>query len=554
MGLFRNLKIGVRLGSGFGIVLFLVLVLSAISIGSLKTLSALTVKLYKHPYTVSTAILRIDGNIVRMHRSMKDVALATDAAGIDKAAATVAQYEAQVYKDLDIIYERFLGDKAKVDEAKKLFHDWKPIRDEVIALMHAGARKEAGAITKEKGARHVKAINTSIVGFIDFAQGKADSFLKGAAAKREGALKQLFLCIGVTLVIGGVLAFFLTTGITGPLKAAVKVADRIAEGDLNQEIASGGRDETGMLLSAMKTMSDNLKRMIGELKTGSDTLVDSSSELTDISRKMSASAEAVSERSETVSAASEQMSHNMNSVASAIEQASTNISFVASAAEEMSATIGEISQNSERGRSIALDASQRAEQSSSRVGELGRAADEIGKVTEAISDISEQTNLLALNATIEAARAGEAGKGFAVVAGEIKALASQTAAATSEIRQKIEGIQSSTRLTIEDISGITAVIGDVNDMVSTIAAAVEEQAVTTREIAENVSQASLGMSEVTESVASSSRMADEVTQDIIGVNSSTGEMINNSSQVNTSSEVLEEISVTLKQLVNRFSV
>jgi methyl-accepting chemotaxis protein len=80
----------------------------------------------------------------------------------------------------------------------------------------------------------------------------------------------------------------------------------------------------------------------------------------------------------------------------------------------------------------------RTKRASENIDNLSKSAQEIGKVVETINDISEQTNLLALNATIEAARAGEAGKGFAVVAGEIKALASQTAEATLEIRQKLK--------------------------------------------------------------------------------------------------------------------
>ncbi len=110
------------------------------------------------------------------------------------------------------------------------------------------------------------------------------------------------------------------------------------------------------------------------------------------------------------------------------------------------------------------------------------AANEINKVTETINEIADQTNLLALNATIEAARAGEAGKGFAVVANEIKELAKQTTEATREIKQRIDGVQESSNKTISAINSITTTITNSSDVVSGMAAAVEEQAVTTQEI------------------------------------------------------------------------
>lgn len=370
-----------------------------------------------------------------------------------------------------------------------------------------------------------------------------------ASVKR---LAVLAICIGIIAIFGGILAASLITrGITGSVRRVLNFAGKLKTGDLSVRLPEGG-DEFGEMGTALNATCHILGGMIREIKSGSRTLVSSSSELTDISGQMASNSASVADKSNTVSAASEEMSTSMNSVAAAIEQAATNISLVAGATEEMKATIGEISRNSEKARSVAVSATSYASSSSDRVDELGKAADEIGRVTEAISEISEQINLLALNATIEAARAGDAGKGFSVVAGEIKALATQTADATSEIRERVEGIQSSTRQTVGDISHITSQIKDVNGMVATIATAVEEQAAATQEISTNISQASVGMTEVTGNVSQSSMVAGEVTREIVDVNGSAGEMNSNSRQVEKSAEVLVDLSGTMEQLVDRF--
>jgi methyl-accepting chemotaxis protein len=121
-------------------------------------------------------------------------------------------------------------------------------------------------------------------------------------------------------------------------------------------------------------------------------------------------------------------------------------------------------------------------------------------VVEVIKSIASQTNLLALNATIEAASAGEAGKGFAVVANEVKELAKQSAAATEDIRLKIEEIQNNTAQAVTAINEIASIVVEVNQINRTIASAVEEQSVTTNEISRNVSEAANGSTNISENI------------------------------------------------------
>jgi methyl-accepting chemotaxis protein len=158
---------------------------------------------------------------------------------------------------------------------------------------------------------------------------------------------------------------------------------------------------------------------------------------------------------------------------------------------------------------IAGEAVEQAQHTNDRVGELAKAAARIGDVVELINTIAGQTNLLALNATIEAARAGESGRGFAVVASEVKALAEQTAKATGEISQQINGIQAATQQSVGAIKEIGDTIGRMSEIASTIASAVEEQGAATQEISRNVQHAAHGTQQVSSNIADVQRGASE---------------------------------------------
>jgi methyl-accepting chemotaxis protein len=158
---------------------------------------------------------------------------------------------------------------------------------------------------------------------------------------------------------------------------------------------------------------------------------------------------------------------------------------------------------------MATEAVGQARSTTDRVSELSKAATRIGDVVELINTIAGQTNLLALNATIEAARAGEAGRGFAVVASEVKALAEQTAKATGEIGQQINGIQAATQDSVNAIKEISGTIEKLSEISSTIAAAVEEQGAATQEISRNVQQAAQGTQQVSANITDVQRGASE---------------------------------------------
>lgn len=193
---------------------------------------------------------------------------------------------------------------------------------------------------------------------------------------------------------------------------------------------------------------------------------------------------------------SDQTSKQAESAVQAFNEASTNVESAAAAAVELSQSIGEISRQLSHTSNIVGAATSEARLTDDEIAGLAAGAQKIGDVVMLIRAIAGQTNLLALNATIEAARAGEAGRGFAVVAQEVKSLAVQTAKATEEIANHILGVQDSTTGAIEAIRQIATRMTEINQYMTAVAAAVEEQNAATGEISNNVASAADGASHV----------------------------------------------------------
>jgi methyl-accepting chemotaxis protein len=336
----------------------------------------------------------------------------------------------------------------------------------------------------------------------------------------------------------------------------------IAQGDLTRsyDVTPADADTAeafstfSKIASAVNSMCQNLRQVFGGLTSNAGHLASSSTELSATATQLSGGAEETTAQSATVAAAAEEMSTNMRNMAGATEQMTADVNSVVTAVNELTASIGEIAKTAEEAARIADTATERTNSSSETIGQLGVAAEEIGKVIEVIQDIAEQTNLLALNATIEAARAGEAGKGFAVVATEVKELARQTAGATEDIRNRIQRIQNTSGDAVRSISEVGEAIRQVNHTSSTIASAVEEQSVITKQIAARVSQTAAAVGTVSTGVIESATACDEVARNIAGVDQSSKQTAVGAAQTHTVATELSKLSEELRNMVGHFQL
>jgi methyl-accepting chemotaxis protein/aerotaxis receptor len=217
--------------------------------------------------------------------------------------------------------------------------------------------------------------------------------------------------------------------------------------------------------------------------------------------------QAMREEANAMTASADRVNANSGRTAVAVDHALKNVQVVAAASEELAASIREVSSQVDHASLVARDASGKGADAREAIRSLSCAGERISTVVRLIADIASQTNLLALNATIEAARAGEAGKGFAVVAAEVKALATQTAHATSEITQQIDSLRATTLAAVAQVEVVGQTLDTVAEVSVAVAAAIDQQTAATHEIARNVAESGEAMQRITDLMAEVSREA-----------------------------------------------
>jgi methyl-accepting chemotaxis protein len=401
-----------------------------------------------------------------------------------------------------------------IEAVKKAYFEqsYLDLRERLLKAMIAGEKPE---LTANQWSPVTVGRLSAAVGV---AEGALDAARDHSAAQYSAALRSLVMQL--TLLAGALALTFgamtmVTRRVIKPLHNMRDAMLKVAAGDLAVDTGYASRqDEIGALAGALETFKQQaadkvrieaqehehnaaamrrqkaIESHVGEFES---LVRQTLNQLGDASGQMRTT-------STGLSTVSRQTNARVEVAEKASSEASNSVGSVAAAAEELSASINDISQQAAHAAGIASRAVSQASETDGTVQGLAKSAARIGEVVGLINTIAAQTNLLALNATIEAARAGEAGRGFAVVASEVKSLASQTAKATEEISEQISDIQKVAGEAIDAIKGIGSIIGEVNEVATAIAAAVQEQGAATQEITRSTQFAAQGTRNVSENI------------------------------------------------------
>ncbi len=354
------------------------------------------------------------------------------------------------------------------------------------------------------------------------------------------AKQLLILATGLALLFSVVAAWIITRQIVIPLNQTLKVAERVAAGDLSHDLNSQRRDELGQLQRAMQSMTTGLRELIGGISDGVTQIASAAEQL---------------------SAVTEQTSAGVNSQKVETDQ-------VATAMNEMTATVQEVARNAEEASEAAVAADQQAREGDKVVGEaiaqierlasevgnsteamghLKRESDKIGSVLDVIKSVAQQTNLLALNAAIEAARAGEAGRGFAVVADEVRSLALRTQQSTEEIEELIVGLQSGTQQVATIMDNSRGLTDSSVELTRRAGSALEN-------ITRTVSAIQAMNQQIATAAEQQSAVAEEINRSVLNVRDVSEQTSAASEETAASSAELARLGVYLQSLVGRFRI
>nr|WP_043203132.1 methyl-accepting chemotaxis protein [Pseudomonas putida] len=498
----RNMKIGIRAASVFALLGVLVLAMGLIALYETRQMDEATDEIRVTWMPAVVALSEISSNLGRARAVTLRAALEETDLERARSLDMLKSINAQLKDGLKAYDNTIIAadDRALFNRFNTAHEQYVSLQAQVISDIAGGRLDQAKLQINGPLSEHADNMMKAMAALIAYNGKGAEEASQRSSDVADQALTAIIGSLLVIMLVLAAIATLLTRSIVVPLAAAVAVAERVATGDLTQNILVTGRDEPAQLLRALGRMQESLR----------DTL-----------RKIAASSDQLASASEELHTVTEDTSRGLHQQSAEIDQAATAVNQMTAAVEEVAnnaVSTADASKGADRTTRDGRDQVNQALASiqhlvadvtgtSAEIEQLANNANEISRVLDVIGAIAGQTNLLALNAAIEAARAGEAGRGFAVVADEVRALAHRTQQSTAEIEQMIAGIQNGTERavtamhssqgratgTLEVAQGagqalevIAEAIASINQRNLVIASASEEQAQVAREVDRNL--------------------------------------------------------------------
>ncbi|HZW23665.1 methyl-accepting chemotaxis protein [Noviherbaspirillum sp.] len=510
----NRLRIGQRLALGFGVVTTLLILLASLSYLRISSLTDEINHMVNDRYPKTVIANKIKSDLDESIRSMLNVLIMQDAGQIRKELANIEERNKGIDVSIASLGTIITDDKGReqVKAIGELRDKFLPAQNKFVALINEDKKDEAMVklmfSVRPLQGKYIEQLDSFIKHQDgEMAQAGADS----TAAAQKTALFILALAAGAAAL--SILVGFLTTRrITRPLNEAVKVAKRVADGDLTSEVKVTTQDETGELMKALQHMNDSLSKLVGEVRQGTETIASASRE---------------------IASGNMDLSHHTQEQAASLQE-------TASSMGQLTQTVRENAENAREANDLAATASQIAEKGGTVVsqvvqtmGSINESSRKIVDIIGVIDGIAFQTNILALNAAVEAARAGEQGKGFAVVASEVRSLAQRSASAAKEIKQ---------------------LIGDSVEKVDAGARLVDQAGSTMNEVVASVKRVTGIMSEITAANQEQSSSIEQLNHMIVQMDGVTQQNAALVEEAAASAESMQNQASTLSQLVSVFKL
>ncbi|MBU6504549.1 MAG: methyl-accepting chemotaxis protein [Betaproteobacteria bacterium] len=514
----NQLKISTRLALSFGVLIVLLILVSAIAALKLGSLSQATGTLANNRAPKLIMLDRLNVATLTAARALRDMLILEDP---DQVRAELAVVD-KTKKDTDEALA-FLAAHVKdgtgpqlVADVRKRHEEYVGPEDAFLRLVQGGDTVAAKVVLQvSAGARQAEYIDA----LDKLTQYEIEATRAAAVAAEKsyhaGLLQIAVLALGA-IVAGSLLGIAIARSIARPLSRAVGLAEAIAAGDLTQAAVASGKDETAQLLHALERMQQNLKQVIGQIGSqaqqvlrASGNLIQSSRDVAGASQEQSDAAATMASSVEEISVGMDQTTSHSKSVQNLSEQNGRN-------AAEGGEVIGRVIADMHR-------ISETVQSSSQVIASLDRQSEEIWQVTHVIKEIAEQTNLLALNAAIEAARAGEQGRGFAVVADEVRKLAERASSSTDQITTLLENVRTMTKSAVDTMGRtVTAVeqgtglADQASGRMDSIRGSATQVGEAVSGIADTLREQSAAITEIARSVERIARMAEDNSQKAAG--------------------------------------